>query len=381
MGAEAAGRTRGWFRSVHASMIDDPDYQLLTHEARHTLLTARICDAYGVAGIFRFYPEVLAKQTGLDLKHLLGAIFELQEADWARMDGASNVLWIVNGLRYDPQVSLDNIRQRAAILNQLRSLPRTPLLGAFLEHYRIDPPEDLAERVAATPRPPDGDSDVRDQRKSDAREDTDTLSEPVNRTDDASPKSGKPEHSHSHSHADEDGRAGGPAQPAFPGLESFQGILEHAAAAARDRSVVHAERTKMSLDVWEAWAASMPMGADAKDPGAGDTARFYIASLEDAVEAFFADTAHGASFTPARRREFARRMSKYSPAVQLLAMEIYLDDYVQGGVARKDERVALGIARRLGRLSPDELDKNTDEHRAKHGSRGVFASPTPEASK
>jgi len=55
---------RGYWKCIHGSLLDDPEFQRLSPEARHTLLTLRLCSQNNRACIFRCYDEVVIRETG-----------------------------------------------------------------------------------------------------------------------------------------------------------------------------------------------------------------------------------------------------------------------------------------------------------------------------
>ena len=129
--------SRGVYRGIHSALLDDPDYQHLSADARLVLLTARLCKDAGAAVIFRYYSEVLCRQTGLPRRRLEVVLAELAKADWLYTDAAASVLWVRNGLRHDPQVRMSDPKHRKAVDRQLDGLPRTPLVARFCKHYGI----------------------------------------------------------------------------------------------------------------------------------------------------------------------------------------------------------------------------------------------------
>jgi hypothetical protein len=102
------------------------------------LLTARLCLAAGPACIFRYYPEVLMRQTGYTRRQVAEALEELAEQNWAYADGS--VLWIRNGLRHDPQLRMRDKKHLTAVVRQLDGLPASALVAKFCQYYRISRP-------------------------------------------------------------------------------------------------------------------------------------------------------------------------------------------------------------------------------------------------
>lgn len=131
---------RGVYRGIYSALPDDPDFQWLSAKARLVLLVARICKQAGPAVIFRYYPAVLSAQTGLTRKEIETALVELQEGKWVEYD--ENVLWVRNGLRYDPYLNLRNERQRVGVERAVAELPRSQVVLNFCDYYKIVKPFD-----------------------------------------------------------------------------------------------------------------------------------------------------------------------------------------------------------------------------------------------
>ena len=131
---------RGVYRGIYSALADDPDYQALSPNGRLVLLTARICKQAGPAGIFRYYPTLLAEQTGLTVKAVEAALADLEAGDWIRREGP--ILWIRNALRHDPSLHLANGKHRTAIEEWLKELPRLGIVLTFCDYYQISKPFD-----------------------------------------------------------------------------------------------------------------------------------------------------------------------------------------------------------------------------------------------
>ena len=142
---------RGVYRGIYSALADDPDYQALSPNGRLVLLTARICKQAGPAGIFRYYPALLAEQTGLTVKAVEAALADLEAGDWIRREGP--ILWIRNALRHDPSLHLANGKHRTAVEEWLKELPRLSIVLTFCEYYQIGKPfESHTESPANGPR-------------------------------------------------------------------------------------------------------------------------------------------------------------------------------------------------------------------------------------
>jgi len=130
--------SRGLYRSIYSVLPDDPDFQRLTPHARLVLLIARLCEAAGPSAIFRYYLAVLMAQTGLAQKQVMAALEELRVGRWVEFD--ETVLWVRNGLRYEPSHSLANPKHRKGIETHLLGLPRSRVVVSFCEYYKMPIP-------------------------------------------------------------------------------------------------------------------------------------------------------------------------------------------------------------------------------------------------
>lgn len=126
---------RGTYRGVYGALVDDPDFQRLTPNARLVFLVARLCQQAGPAAIFRYYPEILAKQSGLGVRAVTLALAELETDKWIYHD--ETVLWIKNGLRHDPMMRLGDRRHRVTVERWLEGLPNVDIVAKFRVYYDL----------------------------------------------------------------------------------------------------------------------------------------------------------------------------------------------------------------------------------------------------
>lgn len=131
---------RGAYRSLFSVLFDDPDYQRLPHTTRCVLLTARLCKDAGPTAIYRYYPDTLAIQVGVSVATIQKALEQLAHARWIEFD--ASVLWVRNGLRYEPTFSLANPKHRASIAWRLQQLPKSNVVLSFCDYYHLSYPFD-----------------------------------------------------------------------------------------------------------------------------------------------------------------------------------------------------------------------------------------------
>lgn len=125
-------KIRGDYRPIYVTLFNGKDYRALSPTAKLVLLTIK-----GLAGAsgLKVWPalsESLAELTGHKTTETRRAVKELIDAEWIQyQDG---ILWLVRGLEFEPQVSHGE-KHRAWIANELRGLPRSPIIDRFRAHY------------------------------------------------------------------------------------------------------------------------------------------------------------------------------------------------------------------------------------------------------
>ena len=157
---------RGIYRAIYTNLWDDPDFRALPVEAKFVFLNIRTSPLSNMPCIFPFYVEPIEKQTGLSKKRIKKALDTLCHGQWiAIQDG---ILWVKNGLKYDPNISLRNPKHLEAIKKILLGLPKSKLIKDFCSYYGIDIPYDIPNREGMAYPMPITDTDT----------DTDTDTEP-----------------------------------------------------------------------------------------------------------------------------------------------------------------------------------------------------------
>ena len=151
---QEASHVRAIYRGVYSSLLDDPDYQRLSANARLVLLTIRLCKDAGAAAIFTCYASVVTAQSGLTEEAVEGALHELEtsptsDRPWIFREG--RIVWVRNALRHDPHMRVADPKHRAAIERVLAGLPRSAIVAKFCRYYAIASPFAKSPKGPARP--------------------------------------------------------------------------------------------------------------------------------------------------------------------------------------------------------------------------------------
>lgn len=146
---------RGEYRAIHVALIDDPDFLQLSPPARLALMTLKlILGASGIDVVRALVPELMAT-TGYDEATIRAAVDELTAGRWILIEG--RVVWLRNGLRFEPSKPLASENGRKGISAHLATLPRVALVNRFADYYGLPRPfpelDDPADSEGATEPP------------------------------------------------------------------------------------------------------------------------------------------------------------------------------------------------------------------------------------
>lgn len=134
---------RGEYRAIYTVLLDSPEYLRLKPGGRLMLLTVKLRLGPSGIGVIPALLASLSEATGMTAVQTADAMSELEGGNWIRTEG--NIVWIVNGLRYEPSISSKNINHRASVISYLNSLPRLKIIDDFRRYYaewlQIEPPE------------------------------------------------------------------------------------------------------------------------------------------------------------------------------------------------------------------------------------------------
>jgi hypothetical protein len=131
----ARRKERGAYRAIKVVLLDGPDFQSLSPEARWAFVTLKM--SIGPSGIEVNYPAALehelAAKTGHPPGRVREALQELDESGWIRREG--NVLWIVGQLDHDPHLQATNENHRGSVQQHVDGLPRLPIVENFVQAH------------------------------------------------------------------------------------------------------------------------------------------------------------------------------------------------------------------------------------------------------
>ena len=122
---------RGEYRPIYTVLVHGADYQQLSPVEKLVLLHCKL--NLGAAGIGVLYVAVLADQTGLSDDQVRLALTTLEHRDWVRVE--RNVVWVIDGLKFEPSLVRDNPNHRKWVRRHLAGLPNLAIVNAFRARY------------------------------------------------------------------------------------------------------------------------------------------------------------------------------------------------------------------------------------------------------
>lgn len=131
-----SGDDRGMWRAIYCSLWDDPDFQSLTSGEKLLLLNLRTTRLSNAICLYPYYIEAIERQTSLSKSTILSALKKLAESGWIEIE--AGLVWVKNGLRYDPNITMSNERHAIFIKREIGSLPKLKIVKDFCTYYGID---------------------------------------------------------------------------------------------------------------------------------------------------------------------------------------------------------------------------------------------------
>lgn len=127
---------KGQYRSIYSSLHDDPEFQSFDPITQLVFFYLRTNKDCNFPCIYTFYRATMYERLRTTEPSDIDAGMEaLETANWIRYERP--VLWIVKGLKNEPNFVPANMKQIHGIANILRSLPKLPIIQEFAEYYGI----------------------------------------------------------------------------------------------------------------------------------------------------------------------------------------------------------------------------------------------------
>lgn len=131
----AVRKERGNFRPIYTAIWDDPDFRAFDSDTKVVFFNLRSSRFGNWPCIYVMYPENVAAQTKLSIKTVTKSLMTLSIKSWVAY--TPPVVWVIKGLKNDPNWNPANSKQVIGIEEQLRSLPKNPLIAKFCEFYGL----------------------------------------------------------------------------------------------------------------------------------------------------------------------------------------------------------------------------------------------------
>lgn len=123
---------RGDHRSLYCAMADDETTQSLSHAAFRLFVVLKL--TLPAAGIGVAYVSLLAERSHMTAAEVEQALAELLSKGIVQREG--RVVWIVNGLRFEPSLNARNEKHRAFVRDRsIAPLGDLPIVAAFRAAY------------------------------------------------------------------------------------------------------------------------------------------------------------------------------------------------------------------------------------------------------
>lgn len=128
-------REIGEYRTIYVVIEDSPQFQALTTSAQRVLYSLKL--RLPPSGINVLYAAELTPRCGRDMTvaRTEDALAELEGADWIMRDGP--IIWLVNGLRYEINLSWQQWNHRRGIQRRIFSLPSSAIVESFKSYYPL----------------------------------------------------------------------------------------------------------------------------------------------------------------------------------------------------------------------------------------------------
>jgi len=137
---------RGIYRAIYTSLWDDLDFRKLSPAEKLVFLNLRTSPLTNMPVIYQYYVEAIERHTGLDRDHILKALDTLSDSHWIAIE--EGIVWVIKGLKFDPNIVLTNEKHLVAIKNIILGLPKLQIVRDFIDFYKIKIPYPIPSRIA-----------------------------------------------------------------------------------------------------------------------------------------------------------------------------------------------------------------------------------------
>jgi hypothetical protein len=120
------------YRTIESSTYADPKVKKLPSDGKFLFVYLVTNEMTDFSGIYHAPYVLIASQTGISEKHVKEMLDQLQELGLVLHDDESEVVWVVNMMKYQ----LHSSKMLKGALARLRSLHSLDLILGFLLHYR-----------------------------------------------------------------------------------------------------------------------------------------------------------------------------------------------------------------------------------------------------
>ena len=136
---------KGSYRSVYSSIWDDPEFQEfepLTQTVFFCLRTSKDCNFPCI--FIHYHTSLYGRIPNASKDAIDASIAALSDADWIRYERP--ILWIVKGLKNEPNYYPQNSKHISGIANIMKSLPKLKIVEDFAAYYSIPLDYDAPEK-------------------------------------------------------------------------------------------------------------------------------------------------------------------------------------------------------------------------------------------
>lgn len=164
---------RGEHRAIYTVLLQSPEFLELSPDGQLVWFHLKLM--LGPAGIdvIPAAEAQLEETTGMGSERVRDGISDAIEVGLLRRE--RNVLWIPNGLRFEPSRSLENENHVKSIVRHIGGLPKLAIVNDFAEYYGLEPP---FPELCPAGCPSDGIPDHGKRRTENGKRKTETLSTP-----------------------------------------------------------------------------------------------------------------------------------------------------------------------------------------------------------